>query len=99
MTYNFINVTIPLKSTAKVAGSEATNVRSLAEAKALARYETKGIGAAACMARLTNPSCDTIDMDELARQILMFSPLCMSKSLRNAKDWPTPPRAIPNSSL
>ena len=76
MTYNFINVTIPLKSTAKVAGLEATNVRSLAEAKALARYETKGIGAAACMTRLTNPRFNMLNMGDLH---LVF-PLSCSQS-------------------
>ena len=90
-TYNIINITIQIKIRAKVAGWGATNVRSLAEAKALAHYESKGLGAAACMARLTNPRCDTMEMGPLHDQILAFSPLRFSDSKKSAENWPTTP--------
>ena len=75
-------------------GWEAVSVRNLAEAKALALYETKGIGAPACMARLANRGCNTLDIGNLHAQILAFSPLRLSESLLSTENWP--PRAIPS---
>ena len=84
-----------IKIQRKVAGWETLNFRTAAEARALAKYEARGLMTSAHMAALTNPDGDDEDMAEIHQAILGFSPLRLSNPLRSAEGWPSPPFAFP----
>ena len=70
-TRKHISIQTLIKIRTKVSGWETTNVRTLEEARALARWEAKGLGASACMAALTNPGGDDIDMGRVHQAFLV----------------------------
>ena len=70
-----------IKIRQKIAGCETLNVRTAMEARALARYEAKGLMASAHMAALTNPGGDNEDMAEIHQAILGFTPIRLRDSI------------------
>ena len=89
-----------IKIRQKIAGWETLNVRTAMEARALARYEAKGLMASAHMAALTNPGGDNEDMAEIHQAILGMTPLRLSDTIRSAEGWPSPPfvfRTLPRN--